>query len=243
MSRGGRGGARGGKHAGGLALPPSIELGADLEVDNRPSQLFPALPHPVYTPSPQAFELRAARYQHDFIERAHKGPLYTELNDGITVDNSGKVTREPKPPGNAFEGIGSYTKRHVKMPRTVPHISADMLKSMADRYSIARSMLAKHMNPKKPEPRKRKREADDSDEENVEDELRADLDTNINAGDEDMDNDDNKSDEEEEPAEEAEEEDDEEDEDDYNAEKYFSGGEDDYDVGDDAADDYDHGDI
>ncbi|KAI9771796.1 MAG: hypothetical protein M1840_001566 [Geoglossum simile] len=118
MSRGGRGGWRGGRLGGpgkiaGADVPWAWD--PDLKLDYTPSQLYPPVPPPVPTSLTRSERLQVSLYRH-LRDRIHEGPLYTVLGDSHRVGTQGARGADP------FEGVPTYSMRYMKKKRKLPRL-------------------------------------------------------------------------------------------------------------------------
>ncbi|OCK79343.1 hypothetical protein K432DRAFT_383143 [Lepidopterella palustris CBS 459.81] len=244
MSRGGRGGARGGGFGrgktGGLDLP--WENDPELEIKTKPTELFPPL-HPPSAPPARRNEKIAVQRYRALRDRIHEGPLYTLLGDSARVTKGGLVKGGPPPAAlfDPFLGTPTYSQKYQKQRRRIPRLDTrPYVKEFfpVELWAIldpthATTTTATTANGAAPPKQKQKRlqisksTAISRLERMEQDEARK-----QNDGDDDDDDEEKERDDEELPQEEDNDyEDDEEDDDDYNAENYFDNGEEDYDDG------------
>ncbi|KAI9667007.1 MAG: hypothetical protein M1829_005614 [Trizodia sp. TS-e1964] len=122
MSRGGRGGFRGGAWGlgkiGGADVPWAHD--PELLLDYQPSQLFPHAPPPVPLSLSKTERVQVARYR-SFRELVHEGPLYAVLGDGNHTGLQGHFTPISIDPFNAMP---TYTKKYERKKRKTPKLDA-----------------------------------------------------------------------------------------------------------------------
>ncbi|KAI9777959.1 MAG: hypothetical protein M1839_008494 [Geoglossum umbratile] len=121
MSRGGRGGWRGGRLGGagkiaGADVPWAWD--PDLKLDYTPSQLYPPVPPPVPTSLTRSERLQVSLYRH-LRDRIHEGPLYTVLGDSHRIGTKGPSGAGQIDP---FEGVPTYSMRYMKKKRKLPRL-------------------------------------------------------------------------------------------------------------------------
>ncbi|KAI9866345.1 MAG: hypothetical protein M1813_001467 [Trichoglossum hirsutum] len=121
MSRGGRGGWRGGRLGGpgkiaGADVPWAWD--PDLKLDYTPSQLYPPVQPPVPTPLTRPERLQVSLYRH-LRDRIHEGPLYTVLGDSHRIGHKGASGAGQI---NPFEGVPTYSMRYMKKKRKLPRL-------------------------------------------------------------------------------------------------------------------------
>ncbi|TKA79092.1 hypothetical protein B0A49_01219 [Cryomyces minteri] len=244
MSRGGgfgrgRGGGFGKGKMGGIDLP--WEYDPDLKVDTKPSELFPKLEPPLAAPPRRLERAQVARYR-TLRDRIHEGPLYTVLGHNVRVGKTGGRTQV-----DPFDGMPTYTQKYKRQRRKIPRLDTrpyvmeffpEELRSTLDpnyRPSNGTTTSSGSATDNK----KKRLLISQGNKLGVLDEF--DEENEGRAGEDD--DDDAEKDDDEEPAEEEQDDDFEEDEeegDDYNAEQYFSNGEETEEGGDmgDGGDDY-----
>ncbi|KAF2084817.1 hypothetical protein K490DRAFT_75608 [Saccharata proteae CBS 121410] len=197
----------------------SWEMDGDLEIDTKPSELFPPKPPPI-APAPRRAERTAVGHYRALRERIHEGPLYTVLGTNVRV---GKQRSSAKIVADPFEGMPTYTQKYKKQRRTIPRLDtrpyvlrffpeelhttldptikagAGTLKRKRKTLQIARSNRLSRLEQLEEDGdlENEELEKDDDAEDDVEEEKDDDF------------------------------EEDEDDDDDYNAEQYFDGGDDD----------------
>ncbi|KAJ4350220.1 DNA-directed RNA polymerase III subunit C31 [Didymosphaeria variabile] len=242
MSRGGRGGARGGgqRSAPGTVMIAGTEMAWDLtglELQKGPGDLFPSAP-PAQAPAPSEYEKTTLKHYIAIRDRVHNGDFFTILNDGMKTGlkrKAGDIAPTDESLFDPFVGNETYSARYHKRHRKVPKLDSrpfvhelfpPELRQYLDRGSNKKkrvlavttkinekSSIQQHIEQEEGRTREAEARAEDEDEEFDEDEAAEDEEEKEKGDDED-----NWS---------AVSSDSEEADDDYNAEQYFDNGEDD----------------
>ncbi|KAF9740094.1 hypothetical protein PMIN06_011775 [Paraphaeosphaeria minitans] len=242
MSRGGRGGARGGgqRSAPGTVMIAGTEMAWDLtglELQKGPGDLFPSAP-PAQAPPPSDDEKTTLKYYIAICDRVHNGDFFTVLNDGMKTGlkrRAGDMAPTDESLFDPFIGNETYSARYNKRVRKVPKLDTrpfvhellpPELRQYLDRGSNKKkrvlavttrinekSSIQQHIEHEEGRTREAEARAEDEDDELDEDEAAEDEEEKEKGDDED-----NWS---------AVSSDSEEADDDYNAEQYFDNGEDD----------------
>ncbi|KFY62886.1 hypothetical protein V496_04341 [Pseudogymnoascus sp. VKM F-4515 (FW-2607)] len=126
MSRGGRGGGR-----GGMLKGVSWEYDPTQTLDSAPTELFPDYTIPFASPASPT-EQRAVRLYKDLREQIHHGPLYTkapprdpntapkvfgEEQENELFEMRGRTDTDP------FVGVPTYTMKYDRKERAIPMLS------------------------------------------------------------------------------------------------------------------------
>ncbi|KAL3420066.1 hypothetical protein PVAG01_08565 [Phlyctema vagabunda] len=127
MSRGGRGGARGGSMLKGATW----EHDAGLVLPNKPSELFPPYKVPVPAPITEK-EKKQIKHYTELREQIHQGPLYTQpskrdpnapaktYGEDQFAERYGAKSKADVDP---FVGVPTYSQKYEQKKRVIPQLS------------------------------------------------------------------------------------------------------------------------
>ncbi|KAF2153797.1 hypothetical protein K461DRAFT_311850 [Myriangium duriaei CBS 260.36] len=234
MSRGGRGGFRGGKGGLDSRLGLDYDQSLDLLTDTKPSALFPPIPPPIAEPPSHAERLAVHHYR-TLRARIHDGAFYCILDPSARVTKSSS-RQTAAAFFNAFDSQPTYTQKFRKARNALPNLTKrpfvrelfpqELWGTMGVEGTEADAKVGKKLEisqrtrlDKWMKNTEEEGEEGDGEEEDKGDDEEEEVEKVAEEGEEEADPD-------------QFDEDDEDENDDYNAEQYFSGGEDD-DYGDD----------
>ena len=119
MSRGGRGGGRGGARKNQPDFAWDDEETTPIFAANKPAPTFPPIHLPVPRPLSKS-EVSSARHYLSFRARSHASPYFATLDSASLTDEKGKVSKRAG--FDPFNDQESYSKKFQKKVRTVPEM-------------------------------------------------------------------------------------------------------------------------
>lgn len=130
MSRGGRGGFRGGRGGLDSRLGLDYDQSLDLLTDTKPSQTFPPIPPPIAEP-PSHAERAAVHHYRTLRARIHDGAFYCVLDPSARISKTASYHRTGRggkvlPPSaffNAFDSQPTYTQKFRRTRNALPNLT------------------------------------------------------------------------------------------------------------------------